>query len=467
MISRTLVPVDVRPPSAEQLRKPARRLTTYMDERTVVPPELSDAPPLDGKSSIPEHLPLGVLVDRTLVPRGMPAKPMERSQNGDEHVSIAVLDERVVVPAYVERADEEEIQEFVKPPQMTAALREVVEPDIFITGDPNLLVAGEAKHNPKNDAMVRAMSVVLHIALVVFIVFAPKIFPSHAPTQAELELARKQLTWIPYLPSEAPRPAPRPAAPAVRISPRVLEKVSPPVEKPAIVAPPEPKAEQPAPELPSKPVPSVPVNPTPAPSPTQTAPAQPSGIEPIRPAQPSPNKYNFNLQSQSPGRQLQSQIDDAMKGQRGPVYGPPDSGVQGGRPGGTGHGPGMQGGASILSPTDGVDFNSYLQRLVAAVRRNWFSVMPESAYMGEKGIVQITFRINQDGSVPPPDPTLERTSGREPLDNAAMSSIRMSNPFEPLPPEWVAIESAKRPGQKPVLELRFIYFYNLPVDYSQ
>jgi outer membrane biosynthesis protein TonB len=440
-----------------------------MDERTVVPPELSDAPPLDGKSSIPEHLPLGVLVDRTLVPRGMPAKPMERSQNGDERVSIAVLDERVVVPAYVERADEEEIQEFGKPREMTPELRQVVEPDIFITGDPNLLVAGEAKHNPKNDAMVRAMSLVLHIALVVFIILAPKIFPTHVPTQAELELARKQLTWIPYLPSEAPRPAPRPSAPAVHINPRVLEKVAPPVEKPAIVAPPEPKPEQPARELPSKPVPTVPVNPTPAPPPTETAPAQPqpSGIEPIRPAQPTPNHLNLNLPSQSPGRELQSQIQDAIQNHRGGVYSAPDSGGLGGRPGGTGHGPGVHGGVSILSPTDGVDFSSYIQRLLAVVDRNWRSVMPESAYMGEKGIVQITFRIYQDGSVHTPDPTLERTSGREPLDNAAMSSIRMSSPFEPLPSEWVAIESSKHPGQKPTLELRFIYFYNLPVDYSQ
>jgi hypothetical protein len=455
MISRTLVPVDVRRPSAEQLAKPARRLTTYMDERTVVPPELSDAPPLDGKSSIPEHLPLGVLVDRTLVPRGMPAKPMERSRNGDEHVSIAVLDERVVVPAYVERAAKEAIREFAKPPEMTPELREVVEPDIFITGDPNLLVAGEAKHNPKNDAMVRAMSVALHMALVTFIVFAPKIFPPHVPTQAELELARKQLTWIPYLPSEAPRPAPRPPAPAVRISPKVLEKVTPPVEKSAIVAPPEPKPEQPARELPSAPMARVPANPTPAPA--QTAPAeQPSGIEPIRPSQPSPNRPNLNLPSQSPGRELQSQIQDAIN-HRGGTYTAPSSGGGGSTGRGLGRGPGMQGGVSILSPTDGVDFNSYLQRLVATVRRNWYSVMPESAYMGEKGIVQITFRINQDGSVPAPDPTLERTSGREPLDNAAMSSIRMSNPFEPLPSQY----------KRPYLELRFIYFYNLPVDYSQ
>jgi outer membrane biosynthesis protein TonB len=461
MISRTLVPVDVRPPSADQLKKPPRRTTTYLDERTVVPPELSDAPPLDGKSSIPEHLPLGVLVDRTLVPRGMPAKPIERPAEADEYVSVAVLDSRVVVPAYVEPAAWEELKEFEKPPEMTPELREVVEPDIFITGDPNLLVAGEAKRNPKNDAMVRAMSVALHVALVLFLVFSPKIFPTRAPSQADLELARKQLTWIPYLPSEAPKPS-LPPGPRIRISPKVLNKVAPPVEKPAIVAPsaPQPAPEQPARELPSAPVPRVPVNPAPAPTQAQTAPPpQPSDVEPIRPQPASPGHYNFNMPSQSPGRELQDQIQSAIKNQqRGGVYtSPGDGGL--GRPGGPGggRGPGMGEGVSILTPTDGVDFNPYLTRLLATVKRNWEAVMPESAYMGEKGIVSITFCINQDGSVSSPYPILEKTSGREPLDNAAMSSIRMSNPFEPLPSEY----------KRPCLGLRFIYFYNIPVQNAQ
>jgi len=63
MIQRILVPKDVRPVSPEDRKKPALRLTTYMDERTVVPPELSDAPPLDGNPPF-AALPLGVLVER-------------------------------------------------------------------------------------------------------------------------------------------------------------------------------------------------------------------------------------------------------------------------------------------------------------------------------------------------------------------------------------------------------------------
>ena len=57
----------------------------------------------------------------------------------------------------------------------------------------------------------------------------------------------------------------------------------------------------------------------------------------------------------------------------------------------------------------------------------------------------------------PPDPLLERTSGKQPLDNAAMSAIHASNPFEPLP--------AKFPGQ--FIRLRIVFLYNLPLDYAK
>jgi hypothetical protein len=78
MIPRTLVPTDIRPVVEDGNKKPPRRLSTYMDDRTVVPSELSDgAAPLDGKTTIPSHLPLAVLVDRTLVSRSMPAKRFE------------------------------------------------------------------------------------------------------------------------------------------------------------------------------------------------------------------------------------------------------------------------------------------------------------------------------------------------------------------------------------------------------
>jgi TonB family protein len=102
-----------------------------------------------------------------------------------------------------------------------------------------------------------------------------------------------------------------------------------------------------------------------------------------------------------------------------------------------------------------VDFNSYIQRMLEAIRRNWYSVMPQSAMLGDKGVVYITFQINPDGSIQASDPSMERTSGKPPLDNAAMSSIRASNPFEPLPKEF----------HGPYMRFGIFFLYNLPVEY--
>ncbi len=138
----------------------------------------------------------------------------------------------------------------------------------------------------------------------------------------------------------------------------------------------------------------------------------------------------------------------AHEGRQAPIYdgGPPSPGGRGGRGGGVGNG------VDILSDTQGVDFSAYIRRLLATLQRNWEAVMPESVRMGERGIVYTTFQINPDGSVSAPDPTLERTSGKEPLDNAAMSAIHASNPFEPLPSQF----------HGPFLKLRIVFLYNIP-----
>jgi outer membrane biosynthesis protein TonB len=444
MIPRTLVPVDVHPVKRDELKKPAHRLTTYMDDRTVVPSGLSEAPPLDGKTSIPQHLPLGVLVERTLVPRGMPANPMERPQQVPAPLSFEILDSRVVVPADVEPLSADDIERFERAPEMTEELREIIEPDIFTTGDANLLIEPEENRDPRSDLITRVLSVLVHIGLIIFLIFTPKIFPPHVPTQQEIDLAQRQLTYI--LPHEPPSP-PRPPSPRVRIDPKTLNRIAPPLE-------PSPPAPTPAPpanamrapaDLPEAPKPQ-PSNPAPA----QPTPA-PSQLEPIRPSpQQSPNRLNLQLPQTSPGKAIQDQLQDAIKHSGGGVQ------VPGGDIPRGGGGRGMQPGAQILTPTEGVDFTSYIQRLLATIKRNWYAVMPESAMMGEKGVVSTTFQINRDGSVPSPDPLLERTSGREPLDNAAMSSIHASNPFEPLPSEF----------HGPYIRLRITFLYNLPLDYG-
>lgn len=443
MIPRTLVPVNVRPIKNGEPLKLGHRTTTYMDDRTVVPSGMSDAPPLDGKTTIPAHLPLGVLVDRTLVARGMPATPFEKFAPTADTIPLAILNSRIVVPAYVEPAAPENRAEFRHTPELTEELREVIEPDIFITGDANLLIESEEKRDTKWDLITRTLSVLVHVGLIVFLVFTPKIFPTHVPSQQETDLARRELTYL--LPPEEPTPrvAPRPA-PKLRIDPKTLNRIAPPVEQPQPAPTPLPQpAPKPPVELPEAPRPQAPS--TPAPQTQQPAPSQ---LEPIRP-QPN-SRLNLQLPQASPGQAIQDQLHDAIERNTGGGLQVPGGDV----PRGPGGGPGMGQGYQILTDTQGVDFSSYIQRLLASLKRNWYYVMPQSAIMGDRGMVYTTFQINRDGSVPAPDPILERTSGKEPLDVAAMSAIHTSNPFEPLPAEF----------KGPYIRLRIVFLYNVPPD---
>ena len=167
MIPRTLVPLNVRPVSKDEARKAPSRTTTYMDDRTVVPSGVSDAPPLDGRTTIPSHLPLGVLVDRTLVQRGMAVKPIERLQHVST-VTLEILDSRTVVPAYVEPLTAEESEAPEHAPEMTAELREIVQPDIFTTGDANLLIEPEKKREVIWIAVIVALTALFYAGLVLF-----------------------------------------------------------------------------------------------------------------------------------------------------------------------------------------------------------------------------------------------------------------------------------------------------------
>ncbi|MGH9485664.1 MAG: TonB family protein, partial [Terriglobales bacterium] len=118
--------------------------------------------------------------------------------------------------------------------------------------------------------------------------------------------------------------------------------------------------------------------------------------------------------------------------------------------GGGASAPGQTGaGVQILTDTQGVDFSSYLRRIVEIVRRNWYAVMPETVYLGTKGRVVIIFNINANGTVPGLSPV--SLSGTASLDHAAEASIHASNPFPPLPPAF----------HGPFIKLQFSFYYNL------
>jgi TonB family protein len=126
-------------------------------------------------------------------------------------------------------------------------------------------------------------------------------------------------------------------------------------------------------------------------------------------------------------------------------------------PGGVGPGlnlppaPGSQGSnLELLSDPQGVDFRPYLMQVLAAVRRNWLAVIPESVKLGRRGRVGIQFSIARAGAVP--KLVIVSNSGTEALDRAAVAGISASNPFPPLPSEYK--------GDRIVLQFNFAY--NVP-----
>jgi TonB family protein len=148
----------------------------------------------------------------------------------------------------------------------------------------------------------------------------------------------------------------------------------------------------------------------------------------------------------TPGEAIQQSLEAAARGRAGgPGSGPGDSAAQF-----RNYDPNFSTEAPlILSDTRGVDFGPYLARVVFNVRRNWYSMIPVAARLGQKGRVAIIFEILKDGSVP--ELRLVGTSGSDPLDRAAVGAIRASNPFPPLPEEFTGNH----------LVLQFIFLYNL------
>jgi len=104
----------------------------------------------------------------------------------------------------------------------------------------------------------------------------------------------------------------------------------------------------------------------------------------------------------------------------------------------------------LLSDAQGVDFRPYLIRVLAAVRRNWFAVIPESARLGnQRGRVLVQFSIDRAGKVP--KLVISVPSGSQPLDRAAVAGISASYPFPPLPAEFKGDQ----------IRLQFTFSYNM------
>ena len=81
--------------------------------------------------------------------------------------------------------------------------------------------------------------------------------------------------------------------------------------------------------------------------------------------------------------------------------------------------------------TKGVEFGPWIRRFVSQVRRNWFVPM---AAMSMKGRVVITFNVHRNGALT--DVTVVRPSEIDSFNTAAVNALLASNPTTPLPPEY-------------------------------
>jgi TonB family protein len=104
---------------------------------------------------------------------------------------------------------------------------------------------------------------------------------------------------------------------------------------------------------------------------------------------------------------------------------------------------------NLLSDPMNVDFRPYLARILALVRRNWLTVIPASARLGNRGMVTVQFIVDRNGQVP--KLVIETPSGSDALDRAAVAGISASVPFPPLPTDFRGNE----------IRLQFAFKYNI------
>ena len=100
-----------------------------------------------------------------------------------------------------------------------------------------------------------------------------------------------------------------------------------------------------------------------------------------------------------------------------------------------------------------------MKRLKVEIYKHWYEVMPPSVFPPtyKKGKLTIEFAILKDGSVA--GMKLVADSNDSALDRAAWGGITGSNPFPPLPPDFIT-----NGGQ--YLSLRCTFMYNMEDDPS-
>jgi len=242
----------------------------------------------------------------------------------------------------------------------------------------------------------------------------------------------------------------RSAAPPAPVPPAPRFRPPPPVPGPPVAALPSPAIEPPKIEAETAPPPPLPAGRIPQEPPPPEKPKL--AFEPVgaRGSSPIPNPDNIKLpdpkasaeQAMRASLQPSPQGGGIVIGDIDELNAPPNPSQPPAAP--------VRSNLQLLSDPKGVDFKPYLIQILAAVRTNWLSVIPESARLGMRGRVLVQFIIDRRGGVP--KLVIAQSSGTSAFDRAAVAGISASNPFPPLPANF----------QGPEIRLQLAFSYNLP-----
>lgn len=305
-------------------------------------------------------------------------------------------------------------------------------------------------------------SVILHLVLIIFILVSPKLFPAKPPKQsspkdpASLESSR-ELGFL-ALPKDYQKLLQKPKPPLLSDKDRIAQGKAPKIDPKGLQIPYSEGntrlPEQSAP--PGRPEPAVPPPQTPAGQPSPPAPPPPQEARQIAklqlppvPTEPAESKRSLRdlvEGLEAPGFSIKSSIEKARQSGN---YG--SGGVGGDAPRNFDN---RQANFSVeeptvLSDTRGVDFGSWLRLVYFRVRDNWYAVIPELIRSGTKGKVVIIFDVRTNGRIE--NLEVVRSSGLSPYDRAAVSSLKLSEPFPNFPPAF----------KGEFITLQFSYLYNM------
>jgi outer membrane biosynthesis protein TonB len=276
------------------------------------------------------------------------------------------------------------------------------------------------------------ISVFFWLAVTWLLFYGPRVL-WHAPQLINPADALKQqeLTQLnmPVLPQHMPKATPKPAV-------RPLDtKTLKQMQEMARETPPPAPAPQPATPAPAAtPPPSTPLPATPTPRASSTP-------IPEAPVPQSPSKPNFNTNNGTPGENIQNSVNRVARGYSG-------NGTQfSASPSNP-----LGGGVDILSDTQGVNFEPYLKRILADIKRNWLPLIPEEAQppISKQGETYIRFIILPDGNIQVGGMHLDGSTHDVAIDRSCWNAITAEGQFPPLPSQF----------HGPNLELRIHFLVN-------